>query len=520
MSDQPISKNKSNNIIFPSILILLSFSILPVLYYLFNKKLTKLKEDNQALVVLIDKLQVTNESINIRYNNELKMRDAKKDIEDKIKGLADSAAKELSGLASALGINTDSKEEEKDSSVQNDEEISVLLERIEKMKNKLNIITKESMVKINNKAKTDFQNYINLVQEKANKDYLIKIENDNMKNTKIKHYRRYNSTEIIILNRQYNEKMNYPHDIFSSVLNRIASLPEKFIYLFDQLAKKETTIYSQIERSEKEIIEQNNKLIESEKGVINQMNTLHTKDSITNQISLKKLTNILELIRNQKTQIKTTIKDFLGKRFDFSKYYDVLFNHFGKNFKSRLIYTFAKHNDFPDILTTFKESTVNKENLLFIFNTDNNNVIGGYVSKSFQDFEKLEKYKEFSLSDVDSFLFHFSTKDKRFTILNALDYGIDHIEFMKTDYGIRFALGDIKNEEGLIINLQQITDSVTSSSMDELSLEEKFMNVMTGKKSRKYKSDSSYSLLNTYSNVSLKTKIKSFKIYQLSFIEN
>ncbi len=520
MNNQAISKNKSSNIIFPSLSILLSFSVLPVVYYLFNKKLTKLKEDNHALSILVNKLQVTNESINVRYNNELNMRDAKKDIEDKIKGLSDAAAKELSGLVSALGINTDRKEEEKDNSAENDEEISVLLERIGNMKEKLNIIKNESVAKINKKAKADFHNHVNLLQVKANKDYLTKTENDNMKNSKIKHYRRYNHTEILTLERQYNDKMNYPHDIFSSVFNRIYSLPEKFIFLFEQIAKKETALYSQIEKSEKEISDQNKKIIESEQIMLNQMKTLQTKDAITNQISYKELTNIIGMIRNQKAQIKTTLKDFLGMRFDFNKYYDVLFNHFGKNFKSRLIYTFGKHNDFNEAFTAFKESTANKECLLFIFNTESNHILGGYISKAFKDFEKFENYEENSFSDFDSFLFHFNTKDKKFTILNALDYSKDHIHFMKNDYGIRFAIGDIKKEEGLSISLQNANDSLSSASMAELSPEEKYLSVIAGKKSNKYRSEPSYSLFNNYSDVSIKQKIKSFKILQLSFIDN
>lgn len=533
----PINKtensSKISSVIYPLLVILSSVYSIFYIYSLNKEKIQKLKEENKSISTTLYNLSRKNSLVNNQYEHQSHLLDKYNLLNEQLKKLTAQIEKEEKQVDAE---KPDLKKESKDFSIENDNLIKNFEERIEKIKKSIIIFKTEGIQKIIEKVrsmKKEYQMEINNKQNEINKKFknenadLINDNKQKVKKEKEKEkvYLHYTPEQISFINFEFlNKQIGF--SIINQVNSEISKLPSKLKALFSSLSNEEERINKEINLLEKEEFQSKSKFDEEinliltrQSDIQKQIDSEYFSDS--NEIHLQ-LKELISRIRLLKEKINTNLKDYLSDRFEYKEYYNRLYEIFNKNFNYKVLFNSNSQRLYNNVLQSFK-SLIGRKNLIFFIHSDDDSIIGGFISKEFPDITLNDNilYKE--IYDIDSFIFKFNSKNNKYEVYKGLSFNNKHITYKSHESYMKIAFGSLINSAGLELTIQKQSEDNENMNIDEMNenkgIEDVIFKYSTGRINFQYEKQE-YGEFSNHSNMPIDKNIKSMKIFELTFIDN
>ena len=506
-TEEKITKEAPSSFsVMPAFLVLFAFSLLIGIYFYYNKVILTLKKENKNLSEIVNQYKELNDQMSETYNKK----------QDLIK-FHGEALNKISEMGVNVGVNLPEKTVSTDFKEENDKEINLLKERINALNENIKNFKTDSFPKILNKAKVDFKNELKIIQEKANIAYLKKIKRiiKEEESKDFAYYHHYNETERAHLSHYVDRA--YSSTLTDKVISIISSISQKFKVTFDSFKNNEARYEKTIESNQSKLNEVSAKINTIQENTNKELLSLLEKDNKKEKETKVSFINTLSNIKSSKEKIDLLLKNYLSDRFEHKEYYNKLYDIFGKNFNSKLIFNSKKYDNYEDILGAFKSNIFNKKNLLFFVQAEDDSVFGSFLSK-LEDVSSLKTEVFHTFTDSDSFLYFFKSKENKYMTHKAFGYAKNNIGYEMKDNNWRIAFGSIYGNEGLSFAFQKNTNN--PSEERAIADEFKIINVSGGVDSIQY-DDLKSGIFSQSSIVNNNiVNYRYMKILEIEFIEN
>lgn len=491
-SDSIDAEIKTNGSSYTITFVFLAVSILAGVYIYYQQILNDFKSENSSISVHIDTLKKLEETA----NENIRLRKEK---------IAKSSPEVDSSIVA-------DKEEEKDYSYDNEEQIKLISEKIKVLDNNYSTFEKEAISTIISKSKNDFTNHIKKLQSDINKTYVDKIKKKKQEesNSNFKYYHRYNDTDIHKIKSLYNPYDDNFHDTRTKYMNDAYS---KLIKSIEALEKSKSAYLNKINTLEKELKALEEKFKNHDANISDKSKELLTKDSKSSSKDKGSLISLINKMKESRIKIKAVLKEALGYSFEYKPYYDALYEALGKkNFNSEIVFKSNRYDTYEDMIKVIKDLK-GKKNLMFLVHTNQDRLIGAYMENPFPDLESLEQAKYYNFDDKKAILFDFKGKDDFYAIHQAISYARYHITFYTYQDLYKICFGSCLPSTGFEFNIAPIKNT----NPNEI-VEGKIIHVDSGAHPRNYKVDKFSEIAKEVSNMA-HLEYKFIKIIEIKFIE-